>query len=115
MNRQTLGGDIYVNLACLLINLILYLSQIWEGRRDGSLPPRTSERIKRHYQPRASRTRDRVRKELLRPPKTPNPWDLPLDGPMKVQQQVPLDHQALNAKPKALLSQPQASVNQASD
>lgn len=83
------------NLTSLRRSLVM--KKIWEGRRDGSLPPRTSERIKRHYQPRASRTRDRVRKELLKPPKTPNPWDLPLDGPMKVQPQVPLDHQALKA------------------
>nr|XP_045584882.1 uncharacterized protein LOC123747003 isoform X2 [Procambarus clarkii] len=92
----------------------LVMKKIWEGRRNGSLPPRTSNRDKRNYNPRGSRTRDRVRKELIKPPKTPNPWDLPLDGPMRVQPQVPLNQEILQAKSHSLLVKPQSSSNQAS-
>lgn len=64
---------------------------MWEKRRQGSYPDRTSKRQARIYRPRASRTRDCVRKELLKAPKTPKPWDLPLDGPIKVKPMVSPD------------------------
>nr|XP_053647009.1 uncharacterized protein LOC128698717 [Cherax quadricarinatus] len=100
------------NLTSLRRSLVM--KKIWEGRRNGSLPPRTSERDKRNYKPRGSRTRDSVRKELLKPPKTPNPWDLPLDGPMRVQPQVPLDYERFKLQPLAVLHRPSSSGNQAS-
>lgn len=69
----------------------LIMKKIWEKRRQGNHPDRTNKRQARIYQPRPSRTRDRVRKELLKPPKTPRPWDLPIDGPIKVQPMVSPD------------------------
>ncbi|KAK7060087.1 hypothetical protein SK128_004427 [Halocaridina rubra] len=67
----------------------LVMKQIWDARRKGVYPQRTSDRDKRSYNPRGSRTRNRVRKDMQRPRKTPKPWDLPIDGPLRVKAQVP--------------------------
>lgn len=67
----------------------LVMKRVWDARRKGCFPQRTSDRDKRNYQPRGSRTRDRVRKDMIKPPKIPKIWDFPLDGPMRVQPQAP--------------------------
>ncbi|XP_064112030.1 uncharacterized protein LOC135219304 [Macrobrachium nipponense] len=67
----------------------LVMKRVWDARRKGSFPQRTSDRDKRNYQPRRSRTRDCVRKDMIKPPKAKKIWDFPLDGPMRVQPQAP--------------------------
>ncbi|KAK4309375.1 hypothetical protein Pmani_018992 [Petrolisthes manimaculis] len=85
----------------------LVMKKVWAGRKAGVLPDRTKTRNKRRYNPQASRTRNRVvqNQNNSSSNQTPAPWDLPLDGPLRVQPQVPLNIDFLEKQAKNVIRQ----------
>ncbi|XP_076033804.1 proximal sequence element A Pbp95 isoform X2 [Oratosquilla oratoria] len=64
----------------------LVMKKVWDARRTGTLPMRTNDRRTRRYEPKPSRTRDSRRLEMFQPKREKaKPWNLPPDGPMRVQ------------------------------
>lgn len=79
--------------------------QVWARRRSGVLPNRTETRQRRIYTPQASRTRRMaVPQPTTSSEETPALWNLPLDGPLKIQPQVPLDNDILEKQVKEVFS-----------
>ncbi|KAK3893065.1 hypothetical protein Pcinc_003111 [Petrolisthes cinctipes] len=93
------------NLKSLRRSLIM--KKVWAGRKAGVLPDRTKIRHQRRYNPQASRTRNRVvqNQNTSSSKQTPAPWDLPLDGPLRVQPQVPLNIDFLEKQVKNVIRQ----------
>lgn len=70
--------------------------QVWAERRAGALPKCKTTRQQRKYKPQASRTRSMgVPQPSTSSEETPPLWNLPLDGPLRIQSQVPLDKDLL--------------------